>query len=56
MAKRLKLGGYSITRVKDPQRSIDLIDATKYSDNIHYGQLALKLGQEKLIGVLKSLL
>lgn len=42
-------GGYSITRVKDPQRSIDLIDATKYSDNIYYGQLALKLGQEKLI-------
>lgn len=47
--KNSSWGGYSITRVKDTKNPVDLIDATKYSDNIYYGQLGLKLGQERLI-------
>ncbi len=42
-------GNYKITRVTDPGKAINLRDAVKYSDNIYFGMLALKIGEEKFI-------
>ncbi|MGL5315165.1 MAG: penicillin-binding transpeptidase domain-containing protein [Peptostreptococcaceae bacterium] len=42
-------GKYYVTRVKDPNKSVNLYDATKYSDNIYYAQSALNTGEEAFI-------
>ena len=42
-------GDYYVTRVKDPGRSVNLYDATKYSDNIYFADLAIKIGADKFI-------
>lgn len=42
-------GGYKITRVKDTSKPINLIEATKYSDNIYYARAALDIGADKYI-------
>ncbi|SHH73451.1 penicillin-binding protein [Clostridium collagenovorans DSM 3089] len=47
-------GGYSVTRVTDPGRPINLRDAVKYSDNIYFAQVALELGSEKYIETAKK--
>lgn len=46
-------GGYNVTRVKDPGKSVDLRDAVKYSDNIYFAQVALDLGTEKFMDGVK---
>ena len=47
-------GNYKITRVKDPNKSINLYDAVKYSDNIYFADKAIKIGEDKYIkGCLK---
>lgn len=47
-------GDYKITRVIDPQKSINLRDAANYSDNIYFAQVALDLGGEKFINGIKK--
>lgn len=42
-------GEYYITRVKNPNKPVNLYDATKYSDNIYYAQTALSIGKDKFI-------
>ena len=42
-------GEYYVTRVKDPKKPVNLYDATKYSDNIYFADLAIKIGKDKLI-------
>ena len=42
-------GDYYVTRVKDPKRPVNLYDATKYSDNIYFADLAIKIGADKFI-------
>ncbi|MEH7236450.1 penicillin-binding transpeptidase domain-containing protein [Bacillus sp. JJ1562] len=40
-------GGYSITRVTDPGKPVNLRDALVYSDNIYFGQAALGIGGDR---------
>lgn len=40
-------GGYSITRVSDPGKPVNLRDAFVYSDNIYFAQAALGIGGER---------
>ena len=47
-------GNYKITRVTDPGRSINLKDAVKFSDNIYFGQMALRIGGEKFLSGAKN--
>ena len=42
-------GDYKVTRVKNPNKSINLYDAVKYSDNIYFADKAIKIGKEKYI-------
>lgn len=42
-------GGYYITRVQDPGKSVKLKDAFIYSDNIYFAMAALKIGKEDFI-------
>ncbi len=42
-------GDYKITRVKDINKSVNLYDAVKYSDNIYFADKAIKIGKEKYI-------
>ncbi|MGL6186646.1 MAG: penicillin-binding transpeptidase domain-containing protein [Clostridium chrysemydis] len=42
-------GGYSVTRVKDPGKPVDLLDAIKYSDNIYMAKVAIGVGADKYI-------
>ena len=42
-------GDYKVTRVKDTDSPINLIDAVKYSDNIYFAQTALDVGASKFI-------
>ncbi|HZK35179.1 MAG TPA: penicillin-binding transpeptidase domain-containing protein [Bacillota bacterium] len=42
-------GNYHITRVTDPGMPVDLEKAMVYSDNIYFGQVALKLGAQTFI-------
>lgn len=45
---------YSITRVSDPGKPIDMAAALIYSDNIYFAQRALELGNEKFSNGLKA--
>lgn len=47
-------GGYKITRVKDPGKAINLREATKYSDNIYFGKVALNIGADAFINGAKN--
>ncbi len=47
-------GGYSITRVTDPGKPVNLRDALIYSDNIYFAQAALAIGGEKFEVELKK--
>jgi cell division protein FtsI/penicillin-binding protein 2 len=47
-------GGYKVTRVKDPGKSINLRDATKYSDNIYFATVALNVGTDAFINGAKN--
>lgn len=47
-------GDYKITRVKDPNKPVNLYDAIKYSDNIYFADKALKIGEDKYIEGLKK--
>ncbi|MFD1780024.1 penicillin-binding transpeptidase domain-containing protein [Fredinandcohnia salidurans] len=47
-------GGYSITRVTDPGKPVNLKDAFVYSDNIYFAQAALGIGGEKFEAELKK--
>lgn len=40
-------GGYTITRVKDTGRPVNLTDALLFSDNIYFAQQALRIGAER---------
>ncbi|WP_229140033.1 penicillin-binding transpeptidase domain-containing protein [Bacillus sp. REN16] len=40
-------GGYSITRVTDPGKPVNLKDAFVYSDNIYFAQAALGIGGDR---------
>lgn len=40
-------GGYSVRRVKDPGRPVNLTDALVFSDNIYFAQEALEIGKDK---------
>lgn len=47
-------GKYYITRVTDPASSVNLEKAMVYSDNIYFGQLALKIGSKTFIDKAKD--
>nr|WP_309098525.1 penicillin-binding transpeptidase domain-containing protein [Fredinandcohnia onubensis] len=47
-------GGYSITRVTDPGKPVNLKDAFVYSDNIYFAQAALGIGGETFEAELKK--
>lgn len=47
-------GNYFITRVNNITTPITLREAAKYSDNIYFAQLALKIGGENLINGIKG--
>lgn len=47
-------GGYSITRVTDPGKPVNLKDAFVYSDNIYFAQAALGIGGETFEAELKE--
>ncbi|MBM6820151.1 MULTISPECIES: penicillin-binding transpeptidase domain-containing protein [Clostridia] len=47
-------GNYFITRVNNITTPITLREAAKYSDNIYFAQLALKIGSENLINGIKG--
>lgn len=47
-------GGYSITRVADPGKPVNLRDAFVYSDNIYFAQAALGIGGERFETELKK--
>jgi penicillin-binding protein 3 len=40
-------GGYSVRRVKDPGRPVNLTDALVFSDNIYFAKEALEIGKDK---------
>lgn len=42
-------GGYHVTRVDRPDGSVDLLKATKWSDNVYFADLSLKLGWDRFI-------
>ena len=42
-------GSYTITRVKDPERPVNLHDALLFSDNIYFAQQALRIGQDNFV-------
>lgn len=42
-------GDYKVSRVKDPNKSVNLYDAVKYSDNIYFADKAIKIGKENYI-------
>lgn len=42
-------GDYKVTRVDDPGKPVNLVDAVKYSDNIYFAQTALDIGADKFI-------
>lgn len=48
------MGGYSITRVSDPGKPVNLRDAFVYSDNIYFAQAALGIGGEQFEVELKK--
>lgn len=47
-------GNYHITRVNNITTPITLREAAKYSDNIYFAQLALRIGSENLISGIKN--
>ena len=47
-------GNYNITRVHNTTTPMTLREAAKYSDNIYFAQLALKIGSENLISGIKN--
>ncbi|SCJ62837.1 Penicillin-binding protein 2 [uncultured Clostridium sp.] len=47
-------GTYNVTRVPPYNESVTLREAAKFSDNIYFAQVALKLGKEKLIEGIKG--
>lgn len=47
-------GNYFITRVNNITTPITLREAAKYSDNIYFAQLALKIGSENLLNGIKG--
>lgn len=47
-------GNYNITRVQNTTTPMTLREAAKYSDNIYFAQLALKIGSENLINGIKN--
>lgn len=47
-------GNYHITRVHNTTDPMTLKEAAKYSDNIYFAQLALKIGSENLINGIKN--
>lgn len=47
-------GSFNITRVIDPNTPVTLREAAKFSDNIYFGQVALKLGSDKFIEGVKK--
>ena len=47
-------GNYSITRVKDPGKPVNLRDALVYSDNIYFARVALNMGEEAFISGAKK--
>jgi len=47
-------GDFKVTRVTDPGRPVNLIDAVNYSDNIYYAQIASELGSDKFIEGVKK--
>lgn len=47
-------GNYFITRVNNITTPITLREAAKYSDNIYFAQLSLKIGSENLINGIKG--
>lgn len=47
-------GNYNITRVHNTTTPMTLREATKYSDNIYFAQLALKIGSKNLINGLNG--
>ena len=47
-------GNYNITRVHNTTTPMTLREAAKYSDNIYFAQLALKIGSENLINGIKN--
>ncbi|MDQ0148258.1 penicillin-binding transpeptidase domain-containing protein [Eubacterium multiforme] len=47
-------GDYKVTRVDDPGKPVNLLDAVKYSDNIYFAQVALDIGSENLINGAKK--
>ncbi|MEG0132832.1 MAG: penicillin-binding transpeptidase domain-containing protein [Clostridium sp.] len=47
-------GGYKVTRVKDSGKPVNLVDATKYSDNIYYARTALDIGSDKFISGIRN--
>lgn len=47
-------GSYKVTRVPPYNESVTLREAAKFSDNIYFAQVALKLGKEKLIEGIKG--
>lgn len=52
--KNSSWGNYYITRVHNTTTPISLREAVKYSDNIYFAQLALKIGSENLINGIKN--
>lgn len=49
-------GDYYVTRVKSPGKPVNLYDAVKYSDNIYFADLAIKIGEAKFIEESKKFL
>jgi penicillin-binding protein len=47
-------GSYYVTRVTDPNASVNLADALLYSDNVYFAQSSLDLGKEKFEQGLKA--
>ncbi|WP_019153910.1 penicillin-binding transpeptidase domain-containing protein [Robertmurraya massiliosenegalensis] len=47
-------GSYQVTRVKDPNKPVNLEDALLYSDNIYFAQAALDIGEDGFATGLES--
>ncbi|MDW7650062.1 MAG: penicillin-binding transpeptidase domain-containing protein [Bacillota bacterium] len=48
-------GGYRVTRVERPSGPVDLSRAMKYSDNVYFADLSLKVGWDKFISYAERL-
>ena len=42
-------GGYSVKRVTDPKKPMNLLDAMIYSDNIYFAQTAVEVGADRFL-------